>query len=119
MRGRPLPTEELHDADVIDVLGGLHIVHAPGHTPGSIALLLPEQRLLFSGDTMGYRWGRLETPDPVVSEDVELAKASIERLAALDVETIAFSHFPALRQGAQRELERLVATWSDEFRAEA
>jgi glyoxylase-like metal-dependent hydrolase (beta-lactamase superfamily II) len=115
MRGRPLAAEELQDGDTIDVLGGVHIVHAPGHTQGNIALLLPEQRLLLAGDTMGYRWGQLETPDPVVSEDVELAKASLERLAGLDVETIAFSHFTALREGGQRALERLVSTWSPEF----
>lgn len=111
MRGSPLAVAELHEADVVDVLGGLHVVHAPGHTRGSVALLLPEQRLLLSGDTMGFRWGRLEVPDRLVSEDVERAKESLERLATLDVDTIAFSHFPSLRKGAQRALETLVSTW--------
>ena len=54
--GRPFAVEELCEADVIDVLGGLRVVHTPGHTRGSVALLLPEQRLMFSGDTMGFRW---------------------------------------------------------------
>ena len=111
MRGRPFAAEELHDGDQLDILGGVRVVHTPGHTQGSIALLFLEQRLLLSGDTMGFRWGRLETPDPIVSEDVVVAKLSLERLASLDVETIGFSHFPALRQGAQRALEQLVATW--------
>jgi glyoxylase-like metal-dependent hydrolase (beta-lactamase superfamily II) len=119
MRGRPLRVEELEDGQTIDVLGGLRVVHAPGHTRGSVALELPEQRLLLSGDTMGFRWGILETPDPVVSEDVEEAKASIERLATLDVDTIAFSHFQPLRRGAQRAIERLVETWKPREEPEA
>jgi glyoxylase-like metal-dependent hydrolase (beta-lactamase superfamily II) len=84
-----------------------------------VALELPEQRLLLSGDTMGFRWGILEAPDPVVSEDVEEAKASIERLATLAVDTIAFSHFEPLRQGAQRAIERLVETWKPREESEA
>ena len=64
---------------------------------------------------MGYRRRVLETPDPSVSEDVDLARASLERLAAIDAETICFSHFQPLRGGARQALERLVATWSVEF----
>ena len=37
-------------------LGGrkLKVIHCPGHTPGSIALLDEEEKLLFSGDTVSY-----------------------------------------------------------------
>ncbi|HEY0229454.1 MAG TPA: MBL fold metallo-hydrolase [Mycobacterium sp.] len=30
----------------------LQVMHTPGHSPGSICLHLPEQRVLFSGDTL-------------------------------------------------------------------
>jgi glyoxylase-like metal-dependent hydrolase (beta-lactamase superfamily II) len=116
MRGRPLPVSELNDHDRFDVLGGLQVLHVPGHTQGSVALWLADQGLLFSGDTMMYRWRRLAGPGRNVSEDMGLARLSLERLAGLDVDTICFSHFPVLEHGAKRALEQLVATWSTEFR---
>ena len=115
-RGRPLAVETLEDGDTLDVLGGLRVLHAPGHTQGSIVLWLPDERLLFAGDAMGYRRNRLEVPDSRVSEDPGLAKSSLERLAALDVDGICFSHFRPLPQGARAALERLVGSWSEEFR---
>ena len=115
-RGRPLSVESLEDGDTLDVLGGLRVLHAPGHTQGSIVLWLPNERLLFAGDAMGYRRNRLEVPDSRVSEDPGLAKSSLERLAALDVDGICFSHFRPLPQGARAALEQLVGSWSEEFR---
>ena len=117
VKGRPLEVEELNDGDVLDILGGLRVLHSPGHTRGSITLSLPREGLLVAGDTMGFRRSRLETPDPLVSENVELAKLSLERLAALDVDIICFGHFNPLRHRARQALETLVATWSNEFRA--
>lgn len=116
-RGKPLEVETVEDGDTLDALSGLRVLHTPGHTQGSIALWLEGQRLLFAGDVMGFRRDQLEVPDPRVTEDQRLARASLERLAALDVETICFSHFRPLHEGARRELERLVSTWSEEYRA--
>lgn len=46
---------ELEDGHIFD-LGNrkLKVIHCPGHTPGSIALLDADNRLLFSGDTVSY-----------------------------------------------------------------
>lgn len=57
-RFRPdLNTELLpiHEGDTFD-LGGilLEVLEAPGHTPGSICLLDRENRILFSGDSLGH-----------------------------------------------------------------
>ena len=113
-RGSPLPVQEVNEGDLLDVMGGLRVHHTPGHTRGSIALSLPAQGLLFSGDAMGFRHRRLEPPDWLVSEDTATARASIERLASLDIETICFSHFPALQRHARAELRKLVGAWSGE-----
>jgi len=77
----------------------------------------PERRLLFAGDVMGFRRDQLEVPDPRVTEDARLAMASLERIAGLDLESICFSHFRPLQSGARRALERLVGSWSEEFKA--
>jgi len=115
--GRPVPAVELNDGDTLPTLGGVQVLHTPGHTRGSVALLVPSLGLLLSGDTMGFRRRRLEEPEARVSEDAASARSSLERLAAIDVDTICFSHFQPLRGGARGALEALVATWSEEFRA--
>lgn len=117
LRGRPIGVEEVLDGQIIDTMGGLRVLHSPGHTRGSITLLLPRQGVLFSGDTMGFRRRTLETPEANLSEDPELAKTSLERLAAIDLETICFSHFEPLHEGAKTALQTLVAQWSEEFRS--
>jgi glyoxylase-like metal-dependent hydrolase (beta-lactamase superfamily II) len=116
-RGRPLSVETVEDGDTLDVLGGLRVLHTPGHTQGSVVLWLPGERMLFAGDAMGFRRGRLELPDVRVSEDAALARSSLERLAGLAVDSICFSHFRPLPTGARTALEALVGGWSEEFRA--
>lgn len=56
------PLRPIRHGDVID-LGGLtvDIVHLPGHTQGSILLLLREDRVLFTGDAINtHLWLQLE-----------------------------------------------------------
>ncbi|MEU2184448.1 MBL fold metallo-hydrolase [Streptomyces thermolilacinus] len=43
---------ELEDGDVLDFGGGAHVVHTPGHTPGSVAVHLPRHGVLLTGDTV-------------------------------------------------------------------
>jgi glyoxylase-like metal-dependent hydrolase (beta-lactamase superfamily II) len=43
------------DGETIDVPGRPRAVHAPGHTPGSAALLLEARRVLFTGDVLATR----------------------------------------------------------------
>ncbi|HAF09024.1 MAG TPA: MBL fold metallo-hydrolase [Chloroflexi bacterium] len=109
---RPLsdPTPLLH-GDVLPALGGLHVVHTPGHTPGSVCLYAPSLRLLFSGDVLQFRQGRLTRPHQVFSDDLEEARRSVERLAELDVDTICFAHYPPLRGGARDALRGLAEAW--------
>lgn len=42
-----------HEGDVLRT-GGIeaHVLHTPGHTPGSISLFLPEENKLIAGDTL-------------------------------------------------------------------
>jgi glyoxylase-like metal-dependent hydrolase (beta-lactamase superfamily II) len=95
------------DGDVLPLLGGLRVVHTPGHTPGSICLYAERYRLLFTGDVLQVIRGRLTYASAFFSHDHAGARASVERLAELDVETIALSHYPPWRDDCNASLDRL------------
>jgi glyoxylase-like metal-dependent hydrolase (beta-lactamase superfamily II) len=97
------------DGDVLPALGGLRVIHTPGHTPGSICLYSPSRRLVIVGDILQRLRGRVTLPNYIFTDDMGLARRSIARLAELDVDMILFSHYPALREGARDVLRGLAS----------
>lgn len=97
----------LRDGDRLPVDEEIRVVHAPGHTPGSICLHLPGRGVLVVGDALQYLRGRLAPPSAMYTADMRAACASVRKLADLEFETISFSHFPPLREGAKRLLRDL------------
>ncbi len=58
----------------------LEVLHTPGHTEGSVCLLLPDEATLLSGDTLfAGGWGRVDLPGGSAEE----MAVSIARLAGL------------------------------------
>ncbi|MFC4049423.1 MBL fold metallo-hydrolase [Actinomadura syzygii] len=98
LAGTPQPEpvrvdRELDDGDLIDLGGGTHAVAvaAPGHTPGSVAVHVPDERVLFTGDTVA----RLEDGRVILGVfncDPPLAAETFVRLAALDADIACFGH---------------------------
>lgn len=83
------PLEDINEGDVID-LGGrtLRIYLLPGHTPGGILLLCPEERILFTGDSINHHlWMMVPGALPIP----ELIK-NIERLLFLEKEADVILH---------------------------
>jgi glyoxylase-like metal-dependent hydrolase (beta-lactamase superfamily II) len=99
----------IQDGQVLPMLGGLQVVHTPGHTPGSICLYSARHKLLFTGDVLQVIRGKVTFASAVFSDDMALARASVARMAELDVETIAFSHYPPWRDEANAVLRDLAA----------
>ena len=81
------------DGELLPMLGGVRVIHTPGHTPGSICLYAERLRLLFTGDVLQVIRGRLTYASSFFSHDHAEARASVGRLAALDVDAIALSHY--------------------------
>ena len=56
------PFKTVKEGDVIDIGGRtLEVFALPGHTPGSIVLLLREDRILFTGDAINHHlWMQLD-----------------------------------------------------------
>jgi glyoxylase-like metal-dependent hydrolase (beta-lactamase superfamily II) len=89
----PGDTVPVDHGDVLPVLGGLTVVHTPGHTPGSICLWSPRHRVLFTGDVLQVVRGRLTYASSIFSHDYPAARQSVARLAELDPKLIAMAHY--------------------------
>jgi len=107
MTPEPPDVLPIEDGDVLPMLGGLRVIHTPGHTPGSVCLYGARDRVLFVGDTLQRRFGRISFASRLYSDDYAGARRSVKRLAELDVETIVFSHFAALDEDANGVLTGL------------
>lgn len=100
----------LHDGDVIDAAGGLQVVHAPGHTPGHIALYAKERSTLFAGDAFFNTLG-LNLPVAAASHDMAQAKSSIQRLSELDFEYALPGHGAPILSRASEKLAEWSRRW--------
>jgi len=105
----PANATPVHDGEVLPVVGGLRVVHTPGHTPGSICLYAERDRLLFTGDVLQVVRGRLAYASAFFSHDMALARATVARLADLNVAMIALSHYPPWSAEPGAALRRLAA----------
>ncbi|WP_328417299.1 MULTISPECIES: MBL fold metallo-hydrolase [unclassified Micromonospora] len=87
--------QPLVDGDLIDVGGGLRVVHTPGHSPGHVSLLHEPTRLLITGDALfnvlGVRW-----PVKWLCNDFRLTQQTAHVLGELDYDIAAFTHGPEL-----------------------
>jgi glyoxylase-like metal-dependent hydrolase (beta-lactamase superfamily II) len=104
--------EALEEWDVIEALGGMRVIHTPGHTPGSICLYQPERRILFCGDTLFNRnpmTGKeeLQLPRSLVTVDVARMRESVRKLLAYPVDVLCFGHGEPILKGASERLAEL------------
>ena len=99
----------LTDGDVIDLMGGLTVVHTPGHTAGSMMLFQPDRRMLFTSDTIRNEDGVLDGPPPQYTPDMESAFESIEeKVMALDFDILLPGHGDVILSGAREAVGRML-----------
>jgi glyoxylase-like metal-dependent hydrolase (beta-lactamase superfamily II) len=102
------PDRYLEKGEVIDLLGGLEVLHTPGHSPGSVCLFGAERGLLFSGDLLRNERGVLEGPPPHYTPDEPAACLSLERLSSLEFEMLLPGHGKVILSGAVDRYRRLL-----------
>lgn len=99
----------LEEDDVIDALGGLEVIHIPGHTAGSIALYQRSRGILFTGDSVRNERGVLEGPPPRFSSSIEEAFMNLRRkVIDLDFEILLPGHGCPITVGARDAVERMM-----------
>jgi len=88
----------------------LHVIHTPGHSPGSVCFSWPDQKVLFSGDVIFN--GGIGRTDLPMGNGEEL-KASIRRLATLDVEQVLSGHGEPVngREAVKRNFQEIESFW--------
>ena len=99
---RPMPPTQVHmaveEGDVIPCLGGLRILHTPGHTPGSICPFMPEEEVLFVGDSVLNNIDRLSRPLTWDKDRRAELDTSLHRLRELSAQLCLFGHGPPLHE---------------------
>jgi len=83
------PFEDIKEGDVIDIGGkSFEVYEIPGHTNGGILLLLNEERILFTGDSINhFLWMQLEN-----SLSLEETIESFDRLMFLETRADKILH---------------------------
>jgi len=100
---------ELTDGDVLDVAGGIQVVHTPGHTPGHISLLHPDSGVLITGDAIFNMLSRRTWPFAAFCTSFPQTRQSAHVLGELDYRTAAFTHGPEIRNTGREAIRSFLA----------
>jgi glyoxylase-like metal-dependent hydrolase (beta-lactamase superfamily II) len=115
---KPIPAVKvdlaLAEGEVIPATGGYIVVHAPGHTPGSMCLYHAERRILISSDAlfnMNPFTGKkgLIVPPGLVTADLPQALDSVRKLAGLEVEVLLCGHGDPILEKAGERIKKLAS----------
>ena len=101
------------DGQVLPILGGMRVIHTPGHTPGSVCYLLEDRGLIFSGDTLFSDGERLSRSVPFPGSNGQHLRRSLKALAALEFDTLCGGHGVPLVGGASDKLRELLSERPD------
>ncbi|GIE32748.1 MBL fold hydrolase [Actinoplanes italicus] len=99
----PRALKPLNDGDEVF---GMRIIGTPGHTFGHISVFEPATGVLVAGDAL-RTIGGLDGSDPRFTANEKLAKATVRKLAAMDIRAILPGHGEPLTAGAARALKEL------------
>jgi glyoxylase-like metal-dependent hydrolase (beta-lactamase superfamily II) len=114
-RGRPreveyhdtLVHETVADDDVLPCLGGIRVIHTPGHTPGSICPLVEGPGVLFLGDSVLNNVTRLSRPLTWDHSKRRQLDTSLHSLRGLDAHVACFAHGPPLTEDVMTSVRAL------------
>lgn len=97
----------LYGNENFNLLGILKVIHTPGHTKGSVCFYSEKYGILFSGDALQQRNGKIvRTPRKIYSEDEEQEEQSVKKLLELDFDRLYSGHHQILEKDAARILKK-------------
>jgi glyoxylase-like metal-dependent hydrolase (beta-lactamase superfamily II) len=102
----PRPLTAVGDGDRVFELD---VVATPGHTAGHIAVLDATAGVLVAGDALNTQGGTLGGSPPQFTADMDAARASVAKLAALPFETLLVGHGEPIEGAASEAVAELAA----------
>jgi hydroxyacylglutathione hydrolase len=93
-----------------DVVEGYRVIHTPGHTPGSISLYNPDNRVIIVGDTLRFNGEKVMGPPTMLVEDSEALKRSVEKISKLDCEVMLSGHGKPITENASELIKEYYKT---------
>ncbi len=97
------------NGQTIPVMGGIKVIHTPGHTSGSVCYMLESRSLLFSGDTLFSNGQRVSRSVPFPGSNAHHYRDSLNSLAKLDFDALCGGHGVPMTSGASDGLRELLA----------
>ena len=99
------------DGEELPEVGGLRIIHMPGHSPGSIAIYNQWTKSLAVGDTIVSAGEHLVVSPPFLCSDSAQAVESVRRLLGLglEIEVVLVAHGDDVYSNASAPLSRILA----------
>lgn len=88
----------------LNILGGVRILHSPGHTAGHLCLYLPALSLLIAGDLLRLESGVIHESPTSFAANADQALASARRVAALGFDRFIGYHGGYAVSGAREVL---------------
>ena len=99
------------DGEVLDVPGSPRVVHAPGHTDGSAAILLEDRGVLFTGDVLCTHNAYTGRAGPQImpsglNADTQQALASLANLTGVKAGVLLPGHGEPWTEGVEEAIRR-------------
>jgi glyoxylase-like metal-dependent hydrolase (beta-lactamase superfamily II) len=104
----PLPvaaTEFVYDGQII--LDDFLAITTPGHTQGHVSYYYKPERALFAGDSLAVVNGRIRFMARPVTEDVDLARASMQKSLEREIDVLCPGHRSPLTVNVAAECKRM------------
>ena len=99
----------LRGGEVLEILEGLEVIHAPGHTDGSIVLYNREKSFIITGDVLVTdKEGYVTFPKQEYTKDMDREIESVKNLAKLDFEALLPGHGPPITEDAKIKVLNLL-----------
>ena len=88
--------------ETIEISGyTIQVLNTPGHSPAHLCFYIPEEGILFSGDTiLGYGTSIISPPEGDMADYMQ----TLETLAAMEIRTICPAHGPVIDQRAAERI---------------
>jgi cyclase len=82
------------------------LIHTPGHTPGQIAVYIPQERAVFTGDTIFS-----ECQTWLMTSNVDEWITALDTISELDVDHIIPGHGPITTKSYLRTQRAMLMEW--------